>query len=194
MREFLTSDRLRTSGVGNIRRYYVPLDAAHTTLTQACVTVLLQLGEKASKERLATLPLAFYAAQYWFQHVKYDVTSRFQHVTKQLFDLCQPYLVAWLWMYDVDQVRVRGSIDTLPDHPSPPEATTLYYAVSCGLTEPAKYLISTHGEDVNAKCGVRRSPLHAASHKGHIDAVSLLLGHGADVNMANKRKRQNPTV
>ena len=187
VREFLTSDRLRTSGIGNIRHYHVPLDAAHTTLTQACVTVLLQLCEKACKERLATLPLAFYAAQYWFQHVKDEkVASRFQHATKQLFDLCQPYLTAWLWMYDVDQGRIRGSIDTLADHPSPPEATTLYYVVSCGLTEPAKYLISTDGEDVNAECGIRGSPLHAASHNGHLDAVSLLIGHGADVNMANE--------
>ena len=187
VRDFLTSARLRTSGVGNIRHYHVPLDAAHTTLTQACITVLLELGSKnVCKERLATLPLAFYAAQYWFQHVNYEkVASRFQHATEQLFDLGQPYLAAWLWLYDVDQDRVRGSIDTLADHPSPPEATRLYYAVSCGLIEAAKYLISD-GEDVHAKCGVHGSPLHAASYKGHLDVVSLLVGHGADLNMANE--------
>ena len=189
VRDFLTSGRLRTSGVGNIRHYYVPLDAAHTTLTQACVTVLLQLGKNAVKERLEKLPLAFYAAQYWFRHASYEkVASRFQHATKQLFDLGQPYLAAWLWMYDVDQDRVRGSIDTLSDHPSPPKATGLYYAVSCGLTEPVKYLVSD-GEDVHARCGVRGSPLHAASYKGHLDVVSLLIGHGADLNMANESDR-----
>ena len=46
----------------------------------------------------------------------------------------------------------------------------------------AKYLIVTHGEDVNAECGRHRSPLHAASHQGHADVARLLLDHGANVN------------
>jgi ankyrin repeat protein len=46
----------------------------------------------------------------------------------------------------------------------------------------AKYLIVTHGEDVNAECGRHWSPLHAASHQGHADVVCLLLDHGANVN------------
>jgi len=62
VKEFLTSDRLRTSEFGNIRDYYIPLDAAHTTLARACLAVLLQLDENVDKERLGTFPLTLYAA------------------------------------------------------------------------------------------------------------------------------------
>src|SRR5579863_3770781 len=45
VKEFLTSDRLRTSEVGNIRDFHTPLDVAHAILARACLTVLLQLDE-----------------------------------------------------------------------------------------------------------------------------------------------------
>ena len=45
VREFLTSDRLRNSEIGNIRHYHISLDAAHTILARTCLTVLLQLDE-----------------------------------------------------------------------------------------------------------------------------------------------------
>ncbi len=188
VKEFLTSDRLRTSEVGSICHYHIPLNAAHTILAQACLTVLLQLDEKIDKKRLATFPLAFYAAQHWFSHAKYeDVAPQFQEAMEELFNPSKPYLASWVWIHDVD--RSPKTIDTLPDHPSVPEATSLYYAMSCGLCGPAKCLISTHGEDVNAKCGAHGTPLHAASRNGHLDAVSLLLDHGADVNITNERGR-----
>jgi ankyrin repeat protein len=186
VKEFLTSDRLRTSEVGNIRLYHIPLNAAHTILAQACLTVLLKLDEKIDKKRLATFPLAFYAAQHWFDHAKYeDVEPRVQDAMEELFDPTKPYLASWVWIHNVDQGR-RRTIDGLPDHPSVPEGTSLYYAVSCGLCGFAKYLISTRGEDVNAKCGHHGTPLSAASYGGHLNAVSLLLDHGADVNITNK--------
>jgi ankyrin repeat protein len=184
VKEFLTSDRLRISEVGNICHYHIPLDAAHTILVRACLTVLLQLDEGIDKERLATFPLAFYAAQHWFVHARHEgVAQRVQDAMEQLFDPGNPYFAAWIWIYDMDVDRDQKSIDMLADRPSCPKATALYYAVSCGLCGPAKYLISTHGEDVNAKFDDRGSPLYAASKLGHLDAVSLLIDHGADVNM-----------
>jgi ankyrin repeat protein len=185
VKEFLTSDRLRTSEVGNIRDYHIPPDAAHTILARACLTVLLQLDEDIDKKRLATFPLAFYAAEHWVIHAKYEgVAPRVQDAMEQLFNPTKPYLASWVWIYDVDNCYARGSIDTLADRPSRLGATALYYAVSCGLCGFAEYLISTHGEDVNAKCGYYGSSLRVAAWKGHLDAMSLLLDHGANVDMA----------
>jgi ankyrin repeat protein len=187
VKEFLTSDRLRRSEVGSICHYHIPLNSAHTILAQACLTVLLKLDEKIDKKRLGTFPLAFYAAQHWFDHAKYeDVEPQVQDAMEELFNSTKPYLASWVWIHDVDQDRKTAG--KLPDHPSVPEATSLYYAASCGLCGLAKYLISTRGVDVNAKCGRYGTPLSAASHGGHLNVVSLLLDHGADVN-TNERGR-----
>jgi len=193
VKEFLTSDRLRTSEIKNIRHYYIPLNAAHTILAQACLTVLLQMDSKIDKKRLATFPLAFYAAQHWLDHAKYeDVEPRVQDAMKELFNPSKPYLASWIWIGDVDEDRKTIDKNPAPDHPSVPKATALYYAVSRGLCGLAKYLISTHGEDVNANCGYHGTPLYAASNGGHFDAVSLLLDHGANVNITNRRGRLLP--
>jgi ankyrin repeat protein len=189
VKEFLTSDRLHASEDINLRDYHIPLDAAHYVLTQACLTILLQLDETINKKRLAKFPLASYAAEHWYVHAKYeDVAPRVQDAMEQLFNPSKPYLAAWVWKHDVDRERLWFE-ESIAYRPSPPKATALYYAVSCGLYGPAKYLISTHGENVNAECGLHGSPLHAASSNGHADAVALLLESGANVNMTNKDER-----
>jgi hypothetical protein len=185
VKEYLTSDRLRTSDVGNIGLYYIPLDAAHTILARSCLAVLLRLDENVDKKRLATFPLAFYAAQYWVDHAKFeDVALRIQDGMERLFHPGSPYLAAWLWINDVDRGWFRRSIDDLTEHPSRLKATALYYVALCGFSGVANYLICTHGEDVNALGGGRGTPLRAASRKGHLDVVHLLLQHNADVNDA----------
>ena len=187
VKEFLVSDRLRTLEVGNLRDFHIHLGAAHTILAQACLAVLLQLDEKTDKKRIATYPLALYAAQHWFNHAKYEgVASQVQDAMEQLFDPSKPYLASWLWIHNVDGGPVHGSIDTLSHHPSPPKATALYYAMTCGLIE---YLISARAEDVNAKCSGHGTLLHVASRNGDLNAVSLLFDHGANVNLTNEHGR-----
>jgi Ankyrin repeats (3 copies) len=187
VKEYLTSDRLRTSEVGNVRHYYIPLDVAHTILARACLTVLLQLDENVDKKRLETFPLAFYAAQHWVDHAKYeDVASRLQDAIEQLFNPSKPYLAAWTWIHDVDSNRVRETMDYLEERPTRPEGTALYYAVLCGFSGLADYLITTHGEDVNAECGSRGTPLHAASYEGHLDAARVLLAHRVNMNATDR--------
>ena len=181
VKEYLTSDRLRTSG--NVCNYYIPLGAAHTILARACLSVLLQLDENVDKERLATFPLAFYAAPYWIDHAKFeDVALGIQGDMERLFSPHNPYLAAWDWIYDVDQGYDRGPIGALAERPKPPTATALYYASLCGFSGVANYIICTHGKDVNAVSVYHKTPLHAASYKGHIEVVRVLLDHGANVN------------
>jgi hypothetical protein len=184
----LTSDRLWTSDIGNIRFYHISLAAAHTILAQACLTVLLQLDESMDKKRLATFPLALYASRYWVDHARFeDVVSRIQDAMEHLFSPRNPFLSAWVWIHDVDSGRFSRSIDDLTEHPSRPEVIALYYAALCGFSGLVNYLISTHTEDVNARCGRCGTPLHAASYGGHFDVTRLLLDHGVDVDMKNPR-------
>ena len=184
VKEFLTSDRLQASELGNVRQYHIPLDGAHTVLARACLTVLLQLDENVDKKCLAGFPLVFYAAEHWVNHVKFeDVASRFEDIMERLFNPKMPYLAAWAWVHDVDRPWARIAINDLPEQPSPPEATALYYAALCGFSVLADYLIVTHAGDVNSKCGSHGTPLHAASYGGHIDVARLLLENGANVNL-----------
>jgi Ankyrin repeats (many copies)/Ankyrin repeats (3 copies) len=185
VKDFLTSDRLRRAFFEDISYYHISFDAAHTVLAQACLTVLLQLDEKMDKKRLATLPLAFYAAQHWVDHAKFgNVVPRIQDAMERFFDPKKAHFEAWTWLHDLEWWGIQ-TMDDLPERPSPPDATPLYYAAFCGFTGLARYLIITHEEDVNAKCGGRGSPLHAASCNGHVDVARLLLDHGADANSSS---------
>jgi ankyrin repeat protein len=171
VKEFLTSDRLQTSEFGNVRHYHIPLDAAHITLARLCFTMLLPSEEEMDMKRVKALPLAPYSARHWVDHVKFEnVASQFEESMERLFDPKKPHFKAWIHIHNIDDGKGLR------------QATPLYYAVLCGFTSLAKRLIVVDAEDVNANCGYHGSPLHAASYRGHIDAVRLLLGHGADVN------------
>jgi ankyrin repeat protein len=179
VREFLTSDRLRTSRVKTICRHYIPLDVAHMILARACLTELLQLDENMDNERLATFPLARYAAWHWADHAKFeDVASRVQDMMERLFDPRKSYLAAWIRIHDVDGTHGRHLL-----HLPRPKGTALYYAILCGFNGLANLLIVAHTEDVNVKCGYQGSPLYAALYIGDLDSARLLLDRGADANL-----------
>jgi ankyrin repeat protein len=187
VKEYMMSDRLQTSDIGHVCDYYVPLEPAHTVLARACMAVLLQLDEKVDRERLATFPLAKYASEHWLDHAKFEnVQSQIQDALKHLFDPKRPHLRACIWAHNVE-LKYTYDLEgySTAKQPPPLKATPLYYAVFCGFSELAKWLITTHAEDVNAKCYDDRTPLHVASEEGHVDAVHVLLDHGAHVNSQN---------
>src|SRR6266566_5415229 len=184
VKEYMISGRLQTSNIGHVRDYYIPLEPAHTLLARACMAVLLQLDEEVDMERVATFPLAEYASEHWLDHAKFEnVKSQIQDALKHLFNPKRPHLRACIWMHNVEaKYPYEWENYSADKQPPPLKATPLYYAVFCGFSELAKWLITTHAEDVNAKCYRDRTPLHVASQEGHVDAVHVLLDHGAHVN------------
>jgi len=150
VKEFLTADRLRIAEVEDLRHYHIPTNAAHAILARACLTVLLQLDENVDKRRLVSLPLVFYAAQYWADHARFEgVEPQVKDMITRLFDPEKPHLGAWIWIHDVDS-DIRRPTDSIDEHPSRVGATPLYYASLCGLSCMARHLITTRQEDVNA--------------------------------------------
>ena len=181
VKEFLTSDRLRTSKVESICDYHIALDTAHTLLTRACLAVLLQLDEKVDESRLDTFPLVPYAACYWVEHAKYEVAMRVQGPMEELFSPQKHHFAAWISIHDVARGKLFSYFDSTPQLP-PPGAAELFYAALCGLTGVADYLIVICAQDINARYHLL-TPLHVASAHGHDDVVHLLLQHNAEVNV-----------
>jgi ankyrin repeat protein len=173
------------SDVGNICQYHIPLEPAHTILARACLTVLLQIGEKVCEQRHEALPLASYAARNWVMHAEFeDVASQIQiqNSMECLFSPEEPHFRAWISLPGVLDYGSRSSSLAPSPHNFPVQMTPLYCAASCGFARLVKHLIIIHGENVNEKCRLDMSPLHAASHSGHVDCARLLLDHGAHAN------------
>jgi len=183
VKEFLMSDRLQMSDVGNIRQYYIPLEPAHAILARACLTVLLHLDEKEDDERFDSLPLVSYASGNWVRHVQFeDVASRIQDTLAYLFDPTKPHFRPRILLRGVKEVYnpIPAFFSDKPD-----ELTPLFLAAFCGLNRLVKHLIATHALDVNAECGDSWSVLLGASSSGQVDTARILLDHGADVNTSN---------
>ena len=179
VKEFLTSDRLQTTDVENVRQYYISLEPAHTLLAQACITVLLQLDENVDRRRLERFTLAFYAAKHLVDHAKFqNVESQIQDAMEHLFNPMKPHFRAWVWIYNTAPWSLSSKLDKCSS-PPPPDFTSLYYAAFCGFSGLAKRLIIAHAEDVNAKCCHGCTPLHGARD---VDVARVLLDHGADIN------------
>jgi len=183
VKEFLTSDRLQMTDVGDIRQYYIPMEPAHAILARACVTVLLQLDEKEDEQRFRTLPLASYATENWIGHTQFeDVASQTQGSLTYLFTPQRPPFRS--------RILLRSVWDFLSPKPTcsgePCEITPLSAAAFCGFSGLARHLIMMHAQDVNAKCARHsHSPLHGASLYGHVELSRVLLEHGANVNAHN---------
>ena len=76
VREFLTSDRLACSS-GDVSRYHIVLEPAHTILAQSCLGVLLRLDDHVHEDNVGDTPLVEYAARHWVDHAQFEnVVSR----------------------------------------------------------------------------------------------------------------------
>jgi hypothetical protein len=170
VKEFLTSNRLAEPS-RDVSRYHILLEPAHTILAQACLGVLLRLDDHVDRDNIKSFPLAEYAAEHWTEHARFGgVASRIKDGMECLFDADRPHFAAWLWIHDEDFFMHLESV-----MPKKPAAVPVYYASMLGLYCLVEYLIAKHPEDLHAKGGLYRTPLHVAVARGHVDIVSLLL-------------------
>ena len=132
------------------------MTAAHTLVAKAClgtnriVTILLHFDKDVARGTLPQFPLAEYAAEYWFEHSRYEGVSKgAEEEMSQMFDRRRPHLAVWLWICD----------PTLPfwernrwgAAPLTPHGTPLHYAGFCGLHDIVKVLTAEYPQDVNTR-------------------------------------------
>ena len=187
VKEFLTSTRLATSR-GDLLRYYIALEPAHTILAQACMSILLgsdDLDEQSGKSDWNNSPLAGYAAEHWAAHAQFeDVSSYLGTSMGSLFDPDKPYFAAWLKLYNIDVRCPSGSTFYwfTPNRPIA-KASPLYYAALCGFEDLVQNLIIKYPQDVNAEGGSYVTPLVTALAGKHFRTAELLRLSGADPNI-----------
>ena len=178
VKEFLTSSRLARSPHGEMSRFRIDLEPAHTLMAQACLATLLRLDEHAEKSDANGSPLVKYAAEHWVDHAQFEnVSSRVQDGMDGLFDSSKPHFAAWLRVHDIDE-RWGDFSPSWNGVGSP-----LYYAAFCGFYDVAEQLIMKHPEQVNARGGRNLCPLPAALYKRHFQVMDLLYQHGAVVDV-----------
>ncbi|KAH8980689.1 hypothetical protein EDB92DRAFT_1820498 [Lactarius akahatsu] len=181
VKEYLTSPRLAQSQ-GDVSRFHIDLEAAHTILAQACLGTLLRLDEHADAEGF---PLVEYAARHWVDHARFDgVSSLVRDGMDDLFDSSKPQFAAWLRVHNVDKERW-----SLFSYGARGVGSPLYYAAVCGFYDLAERLIMKHPEQVNVGGGRLLAPLPAAVYKRHFDVANLLHKHGAIVDVRGDEGR-----
>ena len=185
VKEYLTSGRLATSSQ-DVSRYHIALEPAHTTLAQACLSVLLQLGDHDEQDDVEKNgPLAGYAAQYWVRHAQFeDVASRIKGMD-YLFDLDKPYFAAWRRLHDIDinpssEFSPSVFYDFTPFVRSDAN-TSLYYAALCGFTDLVERLMVKHPQHLNTISGYYMTPAVAALAGRHFQLAQVLHRNGSSV-------------
>jgi ankyrin repeat protein len=169
VKEFLTSDRLASKE--NTSSYHILHGPAHTIMTQACLGVLIRLGDDVDEESISTFPLARYAADHIGDHAEFEnVIPRIQDGFDYFLDPYKPHFAAWLWL--CENLSWGQS----------PEALPVYYFAEFGFYGLVKHLILKRPEDLRTRgpCGL---PLHIALRKGHANVSRLLLDYYEDLDV-----------
>ena len=183
VKEFLMSDRLASS-MHDISQFHILIEAAHTTLAQACLGSLLRLDEHTDEKTVKKIPLAQYAGQYWVRHARFgDVESHIVDAMDYFLDTDKPHFTAWVriqFLEDLLQNFPKDPYERMDAIPQP--AALLYFAVERGFRALVERLVVKYPQQVNAWGGICGTPLHASALRGRIEVAQLLVGHGADVN------------
>jgi ankyrin repeat protein len=186
VKEYLTSSRIAGSSA-DVSAFHIFLEPAHTVLAEACLVVLLRLGELVDEQNVEDkFPLARYAAEHWVDHARFEnVSSHIREEMEHLFDPDKPYFTAWLQVHDIDTSPLSGSLlsQFASFRKTSNTKSPLYYAALCGFHDLAEQFIIKHPQQVYATSGYFMSPLGAALRGGHLKIAELLHEHGADVDV-----------
>jgi ankyrin repeat protein len=183
VKEFLTSVRLAEASDIIPRRYHISMTPAHTLVAKACLGILLHLDKDVTSDSLEKWPLANYAAKHWADHVQFDgVSQNVEDGMKQLFDPDKTHLAVCIGIYDV-LWALQGPPWERAERPRLPLKTSLHYAAHWDLHFIVEFLVIQRSQDVHSR-GLNGdlTPLHLASHEGHIKVSRMLIECGADVS------------
>ncbi|KAG7402884.1 putative ankyrin repeat protein [Fusarium oxysporum f. sp. rapae] len=148
------------------------LESASIAISKTCLTYLNDIRGSHSMIR-RDFPMARYAAESWMDYAVSAETSEDIVRTTVSFLRDKITFQRWCRLYQADR--------QWDPKPGPPRASSLYYACLGELSLVARDL-ATEEADVNAQGGEYGNALQAASFKGNLEVVQLLLGKGADVN------------
>ncbi|KAF7976145.1 hypothetical protein HWV62_7451 [Athelia sp. TMB] len=167
VKDYLLSDRIKE---GTASHFSIDERLGHWTIASTCLAYLLHSG--TIKRSLQELPLlGSYAAKYWVSHVRLcrsDGSCVWKEMTR---------------MFSLEGTALENLVQNLDPEaysgnyigPALDIARPLYWAALFGLEELIVELVKVCDrwfEDA----------LHAASHRGHIGTVRILLEHGENVN------------
>ena len=188
VKEFLTSHRLATA-TGDVSKYCIDLEPAHTILAQACLGVLLQIQDEVDRRARMDHP-ALYAAEHWTTHAQFgEVSSRLHKGMEYLFDANKPHFNVWLTLCDIDTFPKFGSTFSLFALHDKSPAAPLYYAALCGFHDLVEHLITKNPQDVNVDGGCYVRSLVAALAGRHFQTADLLRQNGADLHVRGNEWR-----
>ncbi len=209
VKEYLVSDRIRT---GSAASYSIDETRSHIDIGETSLSCLLMYDVafySDSDDFSKSMPLARYAAEYWFKHLAMG-GGNVPDAAIDLFSSTEKMRI-WTCLYDLD-VEITNQITA-----SELEASPFYYAVLTGLERLVRLLVEVNKgrvqqkiqdgcvelEDHNAARAVASShpqkfvnpiggrlhtPLQVAAWTGQQAIVELLLEQDADPNLYSRGK------
>jgi ankyrin repeat protein len=182
VQEYLTSERCLQ---GRMARFGATPAACHRYIASSCLSYLRLLDDADyfSAHNLEDGMFGLYAARFWIHHTL--KTTRDESLTQGTISLMSPSNAAyynWIRLHDPENEEkgpeVNRKSESIP-HP-------LYYSSLVGFTDVTLQLTANSNVDINTTGGRFGSALGAASAKGQIETVEILLVNGAKIDSSQK--------
>lgn len=186
VREYLLSDRIRA---GPVNFYSISESTAHNNMAKACLIYLLQksLGSGPCKsteqmsQRLQSLPLVRYSAEFWAYHAEKALPwdSELDTLIRGFLKTESSHFVSWRQI--LHYLPARSSHNMRYELGFKP--TAIYAASSLGLAAAVTWLLED-AVDLNTPAGLfGGTPLHAAFFREHWNIAQMLVDAGADTSI-----------